>query len=82
MNFFFKDLISSRSNQLYFSITCVIVDIPMSSDLIMGLNDIKRMRVFSLLPHLVENHGSEIEPCYEEIRRRRNLRVDLKSIGK
>jgi hypothetical protein len=65
-NFIFKDLINLKRNPLYFSITCVVVDIPMSSDLIMGLKDIKRMNVFSLLPHLVEEPRTEIESSDED----------------
>ena len=48
-------------------LTCVVVDIPMSSDLIMGLKDIKRMRVFTLLPHLVEEPGPEIELSQDSV---------------
>ena len=44
-----------------------MVDIPMSSDLIMGLKDIKRMRVFTLLPHLVEEPGPEKELSQDSV---------------
>jgi hypothetical protein len=65
LDLFFEDLINLKFNQLYFSITCVVVDIHISSDLT-GLKDIKRMKVFSLLPHLVEEPRIEIESFDED----------------
>ena len=67
IDFLFEDLINSNVYTL-FSIRLVIVDIPFSCDVIIGLNDIQRIEVFTLLPGLVRRPKEleEIESEEEE----------------
>ena len=53
IEFRFESLINLKDQGSLFSCKFVIVDIPFNSDVILGLKDIRRLRVFSLIPHLI-----------------------------
>jgi hypothetical protein len=50
----FEDLINYETINKWFCIKFVVVDIPFSSDVIIGLKEIQKFGIFKLLPHLVE----------------------------
>ena len=50
----FEDLINYETINKWFLIKFVVVDIPFSSDVIIGLKEIQKFGIFRLLPHLVE----------------------------
>ena len=57
ITFLFENLINLPDS--LFSCKFVIVDIPFNSDVILGLGDIRRLRVFSLIPHLISETGDQ-----------------------
>jgi hypothetical protein len=69
VDFVFDELIKSRLSETFFTIKLVIVDIPLNSEVIIGLTDIRRLRIFDLLPHLVrqEATGQEEEGEIEDL---------------
>jgi hypothetical protein len=54
----FGELIKLMLSETCFTIKLVIVDIPLNSEVIIGLADIRRLRIFDLLPHLVRQEAT------------------------
>ncbi len=83
ITFLFENLINLPNS--LFSCKFVIVDIPFNSDVILGLGDIRRLRVFSLIPHLISETGDQgqvIEDSSDDDIEEENesMRVDWKKI--
>ncbi len=78
VDFVFDELIKSMLSETCFTIKLVIVDIPLNSEVIIDLADIRRLRIFDLLPHLVrqEATGQEEEEEIEDLVINNRVRSD------
>ena len=78
-NFILDDLSGNETNRT-FQIQAVIIDIPLLSDVIIGLPTIRKIKMFRLLPELVEDNDSEDESENEGDSERETRNYPPKSI--